>query len=175
MIDWNPDNYEDDFKFEIIEEYNPKPPIADWKLKMMYIKSGFVKKLGNSSDINRKPNPKESIEIKFEFTNCNNCKKDTRQILLSDVNNYLIDKTISRTQKFKCNCGKINERTIYGCDKCKKCTVQILVSDIRNKNPESLEELKFWCKIYRCKTCKTFNEIFPDILDDVDDGWVDVK
>ncbi|MCH7560362.1 MAG: hypothetical protein IIC67_03165, partial [Thaumarchaeota archaeon] len=73
------------------------------------------------------------------------------------------------------NCGKINERTIYGCDKCKKCTVQILVSDIRIKNPESLEELKFWCKIYRCKTCKTFNEIFPDILDDVDDGWVDVK
>ena len=157
-----------DWSFEYTDDGLPRIP--KWKLEMML---DFVKKRENSSNISSKSNVKESIKIIFENINCDNCKTDTKQILLSDVNNYPIDKTISRTQKFKCNCQKISERTIYGCDKCKKCTVQILVSDIRNKNPETLEELEFWCKIFRCIKCKTFNEIFPDIKDD--DEWVEVK
>lgn len=155
--------------------YDGLPRIPKWKLEMMNIKSGFVKKLGNSSNINRKPNPKESVQIENKVVYCEKCKKETSQILLYEINNYPIDKTISKTQKFKCVCQKINEQIIYGCDKCKKCTVQILVSDIRIKNPESLEELEFWCKIFRCETCNAFNEIFPDIKVDDNDGWVDVK
>lgn len=151
----------DDWK--MVYSYNGVPITPDWKLEVMgrkFTPKCILNKI--TGEFEKIPNSKESIKIKFEFTKCNNCKTDTRQIILSDVSNYPIDKTISRTQKFRCGCGKINERIIYGCDKCERCTVQSLVRDFRNNSPETLEESQFLLKRFQCKECKTFNDICPD-------------
>ena len=152
--------------------YEGLPVISDWKFEIM----GFEPclKLEGFDESERKSNPNESIKLELEMISCEGCGKTTNQILLNEYSNYPIDKTISKIQVFRCGCEKINERIIYGCDKCKKCTVQVFVQNIRNKKPETVEESKFLLKIFCCKTCKTFNEILPDILDD-NDGWVDVK
>ena len=48
------------------------------------------------------------------------------------------------------------------CEKCERDTIQVLVQDIRIKEPETLEELRFYYKSFRCKTCGRFNEIVRD-------------
>jgi len=143
--------------------------IPDWKFDIMgYLTSVNLKEIPGKSE--RKPNPNESIELELEKINCDRCDKVTNQILLNENSNYPMDRTISKTQVFRCSCEKINERIIYGCETCEKCTIQILVQDIRNKEPETLEESEYFCKLFRCKTCGTFNEIFRDSDDNSDQG-----
>lgn len=50
-------------------------------------------------------------------------------------------------------------KLVLTCEKCERCTVQVLVQDIRIKEPETLEESRFYYKSLRCKTCGRFNEI----------------
>lgn len=152
----------DDWKLDY--SYDGVDITPDWKLDEMEIE--FMPKIILNDSGEFEKIQKEPIKIKFEIANCSDCKTETKQIILSDTSNYKIDKTISRTQKIRCDCGKVKERIIYGCDKCEKCTVQVFVKEYRNKEPETVKEAQWFSKRFLCEICDTLNWIEPDILDD---------